>query len=119
MVASMMSTHRSSGVVDPSCEECQRRRQSRTRPLIVSTVKSCRPLLRFFLPVFGSFGGGKSGFRRIHSHLQAFLEGLLAKLGEQVADLLFAARDDVSRRCVVDRVSDLAKSRLHLRPHLY
>ena len=72
IVLSTVSSHRSSGVVVPSSGEYHRRRQSWTRPLIVSTVKSCRPLLRLVLPVLGSFGGGKSGFRRIDSHLQAF-----------------------------------------------
>src|SRR3954468_12911288 len=97
IVASTVSSHRSSGVVVPSPGECHRRRQSRTRPLIVSTVTSCRPLLRLAWPVPGSFGGEKSGFRRIESHLQARLEGVLAKVGEQVADLFLAARDDLSR----------------------
>ena len=66
-----------------------------TRPLIVSTVKSCRPLFRLVLPVCGSAGGGKSGFRRIDSHLHGRLVGLPAKAREEVADLLLAGRDDI------------------------
>src|SRR5271157_3044419 len=59
IVLSTVSSHWSSGVVVPSFGEYHRRLQSCTRPLIVSTVKSCRPLLRLVLPVVGSFGGGK------------------------------------------------------------
>src|SRR5205085_10185036 len=118
IVASTVSSQESSGVVVPSPGQCQRRRRSRTRPLIVSTVKSCRPLLRLVLPVVGSFGGGKSGFRRIDSHLQTRLEGLLAQVREEVADLFFTPRDDLSRRRLVDRVGHLAEQRLHLLPHL-
>jgi hypothetical protein len=64
-----------------------------------------------------SFGGGESGFRRIHSHLQAFLEGLPAEVREEVADLFRAARDDLSRWRLVDRVGDSAEHRLHRLPH--
>src|SRR3954468_19543891 len=94
IVASTVSSHWSSGVVVPSPGECHRRRQSRTRPLIVSTVKSCRPLLRFFRPVLGSFGGGKSGFRRIESHLHAGLVGVSAAGRGTSAGPLLAPRGD-------------------------
>ena len=115
---STVSSHESSGVVDPSPAECQRHRQSRTRPLIVSTVKSCRPLFCLVFPVLGSFGGGKSGFRRIESHLQALLEGLLSQVREPVADLLLAAGDDIPWRCLVDRVGDSSQRLLYLGSHL-
>jgi hypothetical protein len=58
------------------------------RPLIVSTLNSCRPLSRLGLPLLGSFGGGKSGFRRIDSHLQGRLVDLAFEVREPVADLL-------------------------------
>ncbi len=101
----------------PRLQNCQRRRQSRTRPLIVSTVKSCRPLFCLVFPVLWSFGGGKSGFRRIESHLQALLEGLLSQVREQVADLFLTAGDDVPWRCLVDRVGDSTERLFQLGSH--
>ena len=118
MVPSAASSHRSRGAVVPSSGEYHRRRHSWTRPLIVSTVKSCRPLFRLVLPVCGSAGGGKSGFRRIDSHLHGRLIGLPAKAREEVADLLLAGRDDMPRRRLVDRVGDPAERLLDLPPHL-
>ncbi len=81
-------------------------------------MKSWRPLLHLIFPVSESFGGGKSGFRRINSHLQTFLIGSSPKIRKQVAHLFFASRDDVPRRCLVDRVSDFAEHLLHLLTHL-
>src|SRR5262245_52859691 len=117
MVASAVSLHRSRGAVVPSPGESHRRRHSRTRPSTVSTVKSCRPLFRLVLPVCGSVGGGKSGFRRIDSHLQGRLVGLLSAAREEVADLLLAGRDDLPRRRRVDRIGDLAEGLLDLPSH--
>jgi hypothetical protein len=68
------------------------------------------------LPVAGSFGGGKSGFRRIHSHLQGLCEGLLSQPGEQVSDLFLATADDLPGQRTVDRVGDFANDFLHALP---
>src|SRR5271166_3472216 len=114
IVPSTVSSHASSVVVDPSPAECQRRRQSRTQPLIVSTVNSCRPLLCLVFPVLWSFGGGKSGSRRIESHLQALLEGLQVQVCKRVADMLLTAGDDMPWRYLVDRVGDSTERLLHL-----
>src|SRR5580704_15695362 len=65
----------------------------------------------------GSFGGGKSGFRRIHAHLQGLLKGLLPQLGEQVADLFFTAVDDLAGHRLVDGIGDFAEHFLHPLPH--
>jgi hypothetical protein len=67
--------------------------------------------------VAGSFGGGKSGFRRIESHLLCHLVGDSPQVSEGVADLLLAAGDDLPRWGLVDRVGDLAQRLLHLLPH--
>jgi hypothetical protein len=54
----------------------------------------------------------------MQSHLQAHFIDVLAKVREEVADLFLASRDDLPRRCFVDRIGDSAERFLHLRPHL-
>jgi hypothetical protein len=46
------------------------------------------------LHVLESFGGGRGGFCRNHPYLQAYLEGVLRKAREEIANLLFAVCDD-------------------------
>src|SRR6476660_5533961 len=64
------------------------------------------------------FGGGKSGFRRIHAHLKSDFESLLSESGEQIPNLALAARDNLTVRSVVNGIGDLAKHGLHLLTHL-
>ena len=56
------------------------RRITQMRPLMVSIVLICRPLLARRLPVLGWCGGGKSGFRRVHAHLDGSFKSLAAEL---------------------------------------
>lgn len=63
-------------------------------------------------------GGGKCSFHRVGSHLESDLKCLLPEGAEEVADLAFAAGDDLAVFGVVDGVSDLPEHRFQLLTHL-
>jgi hypothetical protein len=94
--------------------ECHQRRTIFTRPLTVSTCRACCPLLRNFLPVVASCGGGKSGFRRDDFLLHGRLVGEPHELLARVADLLLRVGDQPARLGGVHRGHDLLGQHLDL-----
>src|SRR5262245_5068698 len=77
------------------------------RPLTVRTESGSGPLFWRRLPVCGWAGGGESRLRGVEAELDGGLVGVVSEAGEEVADLLLALGDDVSRLSLVDGVGDL------------
>ena len=108
---------RSTGASLPSADECHHLRNRLTRPLTVSTVVRCCPLLCFLFPDFASTGGGKSGFRRCNSLLKCCLKKLSPQLARDVPHGLLAGRNQRSRRSRIHRLHDLPHRVFHLLPN--
>src|SRR5271157_5943301 len=104
----------SAGATLPSCGPCHQRRTILISPLTVRTWCDCRPLFASRLPVVGSCGGGKSGFRRIQPLLQGSLEYPSPHLCGKVSHLFFAAGDPLSIRRVIDGFHHLRGELLEL-----
>jgi hypothetical protein len=91
-------------------------------PLVV--IRDDLELLMLLNPYSAALPGrhfprrGESGFRRVGSHLEPDLVGLLPEGVEEIASLAFAASDDLATFGITDGVGDLAEHRFHLLTHL-